>query len=35
MGGRCQAQFHHGIPRQPAVGDERISLTFRWLRSSP
>jgi len=35
MGGTCQRQYHHGIPKQPAVTDERISLTFRWLRADP
>ena len=35
MGGTCQRQYHHGIPRQPAVQEERISLTFRWLRADP
>jgi alkylated DNA repair dioxygenase AlkB len=33
MGGTCQRQYHHGIPRQPSVSDERVSLTFRWLRT--
>jgi alkylated DNA repair dioxygenase AlkB len=35
MGGRCQAVYRHGIPRQPAVQAERLSLTFRWLKNSP
>ena len=35
MGGRCQAVYRHGIPRQPAVQAERLSLTFRWLKDSP
>jgi len=35
MGGTCQRQYHHGIPRQPAVQEERVSLTFRWLRTDP
>jgi alkylated DNA repair dioxygenase AlkB len=35
MGGTCQRQYHHGIPRQPPVRDERVSLTFRWLRAEP
>jgi alkylated DNA repair dioxygenase AlkB len=35
MGGTCQRQYHHGIPRQPAVQEERMSLTFRWLRADP
>jgi alkylated DNA repair dioxygenase AlkB len=29
MGGACQAEFRHGLPRDPAVQGERISLTFR------
>jgi alkylated DNA repair dioxygenase AlkB len=33
MGGTCQRQYHHGIPRQPSVREERVSLTFRWLRT--
>jgi alkylated DNA repair dioxygenase AlkB len=33
MGGTCQRQYHHGIPRQPSVQEERVSLTFRWLRA--
>ena len=35
MGGTCQRQYHHGIPRQPSVREERMSLTFRWLRAEP
>jgi alkylated DNA repair dioxygenase AlkB len=35
MGGRCQALYRHGIPRQPSVRDERVSLTYRWLKMSP
>jgi alkylated DNA repair dioxygenase AlkB len=33
MGGTCQRDFVHGVPRQAGAGDERISLTFRWLLS--
>jgi alkylated DNA repair dioxygenase AlkB len=33
MGGTCQRQYHHGIPKQPAVRTERVSLTFRWVRA--
>lgn len=29
MGGACQAELRHGLPRDPAVQAERISLTFR------
>ena len=35
MGGTCQRHYVHGIPRQPAVAGERISLTFRWLHRAP
>jgi alkylated DNA repair dioxygenase AlkB len=33
MGGACQRDLRHGIPRQLTVRDERISLTFRLIRS--
>ena len=29
MRGACQRRFRHGIPREPRVTDERVSLTFR------
>ena len=35
MGGTCQRHYVHGIPRQPNVDAERISLTFRWLLRNP
>jgi alkylated DNA repair dioxygenase AlkB len=35
MGGTCQRHYVHGVPRQPDVTDERISLTFRWLQRAP
>jgi alkylated DNA repair dioxygenase AlkB len=35
MGGTCQRWFHHGIPREPAVMAERISLTFRQVLRPP
>jgi alkylated DNA repair dioxygenase AlkB len=35
MGGTCQRQYHHGVPKQPSVREERVSLTFRWLRADP
>lgn len=35
MGGTCQRHYVHGVPRQPAVGGERISLTFRRLLRAP
>ena len=31
MRGACQRRFRHGIPREPRVTDERISLTFRQI----
>ena len=35
MGGTCQRHYLHGVPRQPDVDGERISLTFRWLHRAP
>jgi alkylated DNA repair dioxygenase AlkB len=35
MGGACQSRYRHGIPRQPALGEERISLTFRSVLRAP
>jgi alkylated DNA repair dioxygenase AlkB len=35
MGGACQRHYVHGLPRQAAVGGERISLTFRRLLRAP
>jgi alkylated DNA repair dioxygenase AlkB len=35
MGGTCQRHFRHGIPREPAVRAERISLTFRRVLTEP
>jgi alkylated DNA repair dioxygenase AlkB len=35
MAGTCQRHHVHGIPRQPAVGGERVSLTFRCLLAAP
>ena len=31
MRGACQRRFHQGIPREPRVTDERVSLTFRQI----
>jgi alkylated DNA repair dioxygenase AlkB len=31
MGAPCQQNYRHGIPKEPAVGVERVSLTFRKL----
>ena len=35
MGGACQRRFVHGVPRQPSLSGERISLTFRRLLRDP
>jgi alkylated DNA repair dioxygenase AlkB len=35
MGGACQRHYVHGVPRQPEVREERISLTFRWILREP
>jgi len=35
MGGTCQRRYVHGVPRQPDVIGERISLTFRHLLRPP
>jgi len=35
MGGSCQRHYVHGVPRQPGLRGERISLTFRQLLQSP
>src|SRR4029453_17320511 len=35
MGGACPGHYVHGVPRQPRVQDERISLTFRRLVGTP
>jgi alkylated DNA repair dioxygenase AlkB len=35
MGGSCQREYVHGVPRQPAIDSERISLTFRKLLRAP
>jgi alkylated DNA repair dioxygenase AlkB len=31
MRGACQRRFRHGIPREPRVTEERVSLTFRHI----
>jgi alkylated DNA repair dioxygenase AlkB len=31
MRGRLQARFRHGVPKEPAVEDPRINLTFRQI----
>jgi alkylated DNA repair dioxygenase AlkB len=35
MGGTCQRHYVHGVPRQPGIERERISLTFRRLLREP
>ena len=35
MGGTCQRHYVHGVPRQPGLQRERISLTFRRLLRPP
>ncbi|MEY2478294.1 MAG: hypothetical protein QOG87_3609 [Actinomycetota bacterium] len=30
MGGRCQADWHHAVPKVPAALGPRISLQWRW-----
>src|SRR5262245_3693880 len=35
MGGTCQRHYVHGVPRQPGIERERISLTFRQLLREP
>jgi alkylated DNA repair dioxygenase AlkB len=35
MRGRCQAEYRHGIPKDSAVTDERVSLTFRRILRPP
>jgi alkylated DNA repair dioxygenase AlkB len=35
MGGAFQRRFRHGLPRDPHVGGERISLTFRRVERAP
>ncbi len=35
MGGACQRDYYHGVPRQPGLLGERISLTFRKILAEP
>jgi alkylated DNA repair dioxygenase AlkB len=35
MFGQMQRHFRHGIPKQPALAEERISLTFRHVLRPP
>lgn len=34
MGGTCQRDYYHGVPRQPGLLGERVSLTFRKIRTA-
>lgn len=34
MGGTCQRDYYHGVPRQPGLLGERMSLTFRKIRTA-
>jgi alkylated DNA repair dioxygenase AlkB len=35
MGGTCQRHYRHGVPREPRVDRERLSVTFRRLDRAP
>jgi alkylated DNA repair dioxygenase AlkB len=35
MGGTCQRHYRHALLREPSVGGERLSLTFRRLLVAP
>jgi alkylated DNA repair dioxygenase AlkB len=35
MGGTCQRHYVHGVPRQPGLQGEWITLTFRRLLRPP
>jgi alkylated DNA repair dioxygenase AlkB len=35
MGGACQHTWYHGVPKQPALTESRINLTFRRLMGPP
>jgi alkylated DNA repair dioxygenase AlkB len=35
MGGSTQRHFRHGVPKQPAVREERVNLTFRRIVGAP
>jgi alkylated DNA repair dioxygenase AlkB len=35
MLGQTQRHFRHGIPKQPSLTEERISLTFRQVLRPP
>lgn len=32
MRGHCQREFRHGLPKSKAVVEERINVTWRWIR---
>jgi alkylated DNA repair dioxygenase AlkB len=35
MRGPCQARYRHGVPKEPTVTGERLSLTFRRVLRPP
>jgi alkylated DNA repair dioxygenase AlkB len=35
MGGSCQHTWRHALPPDRAVTEERVNLTWRWLRGPP
>lgn len=35
MRGECQRLAQHALPRMAGLGEERINLTFRWIRPVP
>ncbi len=35
MGGACQEHYRHGVPKEPGLHGERISLTFRHVLRAP
>jgi alkylated DNA repair dioxygenase AlkB len=35
MRGKCQAEYRHGIPKDPGATGERVSLTFRRILRPP
>lgn len=35
MQGECQRLAQHALPRMAGLGEERINLTFRWIRPAP
>ena len=35
MGGTCQHNWYHGLPKDAECTSERINVTFRWLKAPP